>query len=597
LQNIKWAQSAGEIDAVYPACPKNETRKSIIAKKIITLLMAAVIVAGSAQTALFTAFAADPPAAPQNLKAVSVSYSSVKMTWSPVQSASGYVVYRFNSLQKAYERLSVTSKTSFINTGLVTAKTYYYKVRAYITVNGKNIYGAVSKSAAVKPVPSPPANLKASLLAYSSIKLSWSQVAGASGYIVYRYNPAKKTYESIKTLKTTVFINTGLTTGKVYYFKARAYRTAGGKNIFSTMSGSVNAKPVPAAPGSVSAAASNTSVKISWSAVSGATGYVVYRYNASNKSYNRVKVTRSTNFVNSSLVSGITYYYKVCAYRTVGGTAVYGKFSAVVSAKISAVSTTAATTVPSTTKPSTTIPSTTKPSTTIPSTTKPSTTIPSTTKPSTTMPSTTKPAETTSSTTTGTTSSSSYKGGELSKILETSKYTIKYDTQVDNNGTTQTVPVTTHISGNKIAFDTSMPYEGDVISIRLISNDSGYFAIVDLEANGFICYGKLTESQFNSVYPPLDLVNGYDANANYLGTKNVTYKGVNYISESYSKNGTTTEYYYKDEQLKRITVTDKEGTVKVFENVVFSATVDESVFTSPKDLGYTDATWLIGPLF
>lgn len=579
MQNIKWAQSAGEIKAVYPTCPKNETRKSIIAKKIITLLMAAVIVAGSAQTALFTAFAADPPAAPQNLKAVSVSYSSVKMTWSPVQSASGYVVYRFNSLHKAYERLSVTSKTSFINTGLVTAKTYYYKVRAYITVNGKNIYGAVSKSAAVKPVPSAPANLKASSLAYNSIKLSWSQVAGANGYIVYRYNPAQKTYESIKTLKTTVFINTGLTTGKFYYFKARAYRTAGGKNIFSTMSGSVNAKPVPAAPGSVSAAASNTSVKISWSAVSGATGYVVYRYNASNKSYDRVKVTRSTNFVNTSLVSGSTYYYKVCAYRTVGGTAVYGKFSAVVSAKISAVSTTAATTVPSTTKPSTTIPSTTKPSTTA------------------TQPSTTKPVSTTSSTTAGTTSSSSYKGGELSKILETSKYTIKYDTQVDNNGTMQTVPVTTHIYGSKIAFDTSMPYEGDVISVRLISNGSGYYAIVDVEANGFICYGKLTASQFNSIYSPLDLVNGYDANANYLGTKNVTYKGVNYVSESYSKNGTTTEYYYKDKQLKRIAITDKEGTVSVLENVVFSATVDESVFTSPKDLGYKDATWLIGPLF
>ena len=36
------------------------------------------------------------------------------------------------------------SAVSFTNTSLSRGKTYYYKVRAYRTVNGKKIYGAYS---------------------------------------------------------------------------------------------------------------------------------------------------------------------------------------------------------------------------------------------------------------------------------------------------------------------------------------------------------------------------------------------------------------------------------------------------------------------
>lgn len=544
------------------------TKKTV--RSLVALLMAAIIIAGSIQTVFFTAFAAEPPAVPKNVKAESSSYSSIKISWSPVQSASGYVVYRYSFIKKAYERLTVTKKTSYTNTGLTTAKSYYYKARAYTTVNGKNIYGAPSKAVSVKPVPSVPSNFKAVSQTYSSTKLSWEKVAGASGYVVYRYNSVKKAYERHKVTKITGFTNTGLSTGKTYYYKVRAYRTTNGKNVYGNPSGAVKAIPIPAVPYSVKAAgASRTSIVIVWSAVNGASGYVVYRSNSADKDFIRITVSKAKSFTDTSLTAGKIYYYKVRAYRTAGGANVYGNPSAAVSAK------------PSTPATTTTVPATTVPATTVPSTTKPSTTAPATTNPSTTKPSTTSPA--------------TYKGGELSKILQTDKYTIKYYTQVETDGKVETIPIATHISGKKIAFDTSMAYEGAVLNLRMLSTGTEYFAIVEME--DVVCYGKLNATQFNSVYTELDLVNGYDANAAYLGTENVTYQGVNYICESYSKDGVKTEYFYKDKKLRRIEITYKDGTTAALENVVFTASVDESVFTSPKDLGYINASLLISSLF
>ena len=48
--------------------------------------------------------------------------------------------------------LKGNSKTSYTKTGLTKGKTYYFKVAAYKTVDGKNIYGTYSaaKSAKIK---------------------------------------------------------------------------------------------------------------------------------------------------------------------------------------------------------------------------------------------------------------------------------------------------------------------------------------------------------------------------------------------------------------------------------------------------------------
>ena len=79
---------------------------------------------------------------------------AVKVTWKKAAVASGYQViiatdasFKNNVKKYTVKKGSTTSKKV---EELKSGKTYYVKVRAYKTVNGKKIYGAYSKSKKVK---------------------------------------------------------------------------------------------------------------------------------------------------------------------------------------------------------------------------------------------------------------------------------------------------------------------------------------------------------------------------------------------------------------------------------------------------------------
>ncbi|MDF2511542.1 MAG: hypothetical protein K0S04_1408 [Herbinix sp.] len=77
------------------------------------------------------------------------------------------------------------------------------------------------------------------------------------------------------------------------------------------------------------ASAGYNGAKIIWGAVSGASGYELYRASTKTGSYKKVKETTARSFTNTGLTTGSTYYYKVRAYRYQGTKKVYGSFSSV----------------------------------------------------------------------------------------------------------------------------------------------------------------------------------------------------------------------------------------------------------------------------
>lgn len=88
-----------------------------------------------------------------NVTVKSSSKKTARLTWKNCSTrATGYKVYMATSKNGTYKLVKTTTAKSFTKYYLTSGKTYYFKVRAYRTVDGKNIYGDYStiKSIRVK---------------------------------------------------------------------------------------------------------------------------------------------------------------------------------------------------------------------------------------------------------------------------------------------------------------------------------------------------------------------------------------------------------------------------------------------------------------
>ncbi|MBT2738110.1 InlB B-repeat-containing protein [Bacillus sp. ISL-7] len=279
-----------------------------------------------------------------SVKAVSAGYDKVKLSWTKSGESSGYEIFRSVTSNGAYSQVgTVTSGStlSYTNGSLLTGKIYYYKVRAYRTVDGKKVYSSFSSIVNAKPLITATTSVKAVTAGYNKTKVNWAMVSGANGYEVYRATSKTGAYSNIKTItsgSTLSYLNSSLTSGKTYYYKVRAYRTINGTKVYSPFSSIVSAKPTLAQPAKINVAKmSSTSIKVSWSYVSEASGYELYRATAKTGSYGMIKTqtTRTAvSFTNTKLAKGRTYFYKVRAYRMVNGKKIYSSFTTIMSAKL-----------------------------------------------------------------------------------------------------------------------------------------------------------------------------------------------------------------------------------------------------------------------
>jgi fibronectin type 3 domain-containing protein len=78
---------------------------------------------------------------------------------------------------------------------------------------------------------------------------------------------------------------------------------------------------IPSAPTGVTATAGNTQAKLTWTPVSGASGYYVKRGTANGGPYTNVVVSTTSTGVDTGLANGTTYYYVVSAISGIGESA------------------------------------------------------------------------------------------------------------------------------------------------------------------------------------------------------------------------------------------------------------------------------------
>jgi len=184
-------------------------------------------------TTLYAKWIVVTPVCPTGLTATSKGYNSISIKWGAVTGASGYEVYRVTSNAGTYTLISTINATNYINTALITGSNYYYKVKAYRVVDNVKTSSGFSDSVSSKPIPSAPINFKTTRISSNSIKLTWSGVSGANGYELYSSTSSSGTYKLLTKTTSTYYTNSGLITGKTYYYKIKVYRTIGKTSIYS----------------------------------------------------------------------------------------------------------------------------------------------------------------------------------------------------------------------------------------------------------------------------------------------------------------------------------------------------------------------------
>ena len=186
---------------------------------------------------------------------------------------------------------------------------------------------------------SAPTNLKVTEYSDKAAKLSWSKVAGVTGYLVY-YSTDNSNFTKLKTINsqsTTSYTVGGLTAGKAYYFALISYTDINGKITKSKRTSSLkitatSSSSVPAPSNLKVAEYSNSAIKLTWTKASDVTGYYVYR-STDGKKYSKIKTLKAstTAYTNTSLTAGKKYYYSIASYKntSTGAVAIGPKSSAI----------------------------------------------------------------------------------------------------------------------------------------------------------------------------------------------------------------------------------------------------------------------------
>ena len=262
---------------------------------------------------------------------ITVGYEENKISWKLVEDVDGYDIYRSENKDTGYKVIKSLPKgdSSFVDSSCKINKVYYYKIATFKEIEGVKYYGDMSQAVKMTTKLMAPSNVKAESYTYDKIKINWSPVQGATGYMVYVSSKVDGPYKRVHTTKDykkRYFINFNRKLGETYYYKVAAYKTTTANEGIRSSAVSACSVLDQVKFNTRKIKKYNRAVTLHWNKVTGASGYKVYRYNGERKEYVLIKTLKgdSTYYTDKNLNSKKVYAYRVRAYKIVDGKIVYG---------------------------------------------------------------------------------------------------------------------------------------------------------------------------------------------------------------------------------------------------------------------------------
>ena len=233
--------------------------------------------------------------------------NTLLIDWEEVTYAHIYSVWRSTD-KKTWTKIHTTEELSYTDTGLTYGKTYYYRVKA---LNDKYSKYSDIITGVTKPNKM---TIRVTGAGTNNVKLAWDKI-NVTGYTIYS-STDNKTWSKVKevTPATTLELNIkSLKTNKVYFFRARAYKTVSGSNVYGAYSDVVKTRTAPETPTLALKVINYETIRLVIGESKGATSYRIYR-STDNKTWERIDIIdQAGKYYDRSHELGTTYYYKVRA--------------------------------------------------------------------------------------------------------------------------------------------------------------------------------------------------------------------------------------------------------------------------------------------
>lgn len=257
----------------------------------------------------------------RNVNAEVLDYKDVELSWNEVDYAKEYRIYRKEPTSKKFVLHATTNNTSYV-VSQKTGKEYRYQISAADNDVESVLSDVVSATTILDETP----QLAISKNGNTRFELSWTKVAGATRYIVYRKRD-DESFKKVLTLSGSTFeyLTSELPKGN-YEFIVKAGRYDSSDRVLSQSSNIVSGTSVYTKP-VLTLSSTSKQIKASWNKVEGVIYYQLYRATSSSGKYTRVTTTKETSVTFKDQKKGSKYYFKVRGYKAYNGENVYTSFS------------------------------------------------------------------------------------------------------------------------------------------------------------------------------------------------------------------------------------------------------------------------------
>lgn len=174
----------------------------------------------------------------KGLKLYSVKNNGFRLSWNKTSGATGYQVAVYDTSNKKWKSVAVTS-ANYADITVKSSAKGTYSVRAYLKQNSKTYYGSYTNGVVAFSKPAIPANLQGAENSNSGISLRWSKVSGADGYEIYSYDSIHGDWLAVGSTTKNSYTVKGLKETSHYKYKVRAYRLSGNKKFYGDFCESV----------------------------------------------------------------------------------------------------------------------------------------------------------------------------------------------------------------------------------------------------------------------------------------------------------------------------------------------------------------------